>query len=65
MNESDYHQTNWERDLMHKHSPAGKRERKIKSLKMRGKKWYARKALWAGLPIGLIIGYLIFEVTMK
>ncbi len=65
MNESDYHQINWERDLMHKHSPAGARERKINSIRRRGKKWYARKGMWAGLFAGLIIGYLIFQITMK
>lgn len=65
MNESDYHQTNWEADLKHKHSPAGKREKKIKSIKMRGKKWYARKAVWAGLFFGLVVGFVIFQVSMK
>ena len=63
--QSDYHQTDWEGDLKHKHSPAGKRERKIRSLKMRGKKWYARKGVWAGLFIGLIIGYSIVMLTMR
>lgn len=65
MNEADYHQTNWKGDLIHKHSPAGKREKKLKSLKMRGRKWYARKGIWAGLLIGLITGYLVHLLTMR
>ena len=67
MNQSDYnqyHQTDWEHDLKHKHSAAGKRERKIRSLKLRGKKWYARKGLWAGLFVGLFAGLLIHFISM-
>lgn len=64
MNEADYHQTDWEGDLKYKHSPAGKRDKKIKSLKMKGKKWYAKKGLWAGLFFGLLLGLLVHFIRM-
>lgn len=56
----DYQQTNWEKDLIYRHSAQGHVDRKIASIRRRGKKRYATWGLLFGLIVGAIIGYLVY-----
>ncbi|MCP4428897.1 MAG: hypothetical protein GY803_30810 [Chloroflexi bacterium] len=49
--ERDYKQ-----ELIYKHSWRGDRDRKIRSLKMRGKKKYARAGCIVGAVAGVLVG---------
>lgn len=62
-NVADYKQVDWEGQLKHKHSLAGAAEKKIDSIRRRGKKWYARRGFWLGFIIGIGIGVIVFNLA--
>lgn len=57
--------TCYQEALIYKYSSRGQLDKKIASYKRRGKKKYAYAGLWFGLIIGLFLGTLVYELTMK
>lgn len=61
-NQPDYQQTNWEQTLIYRHSTQGHIDRKIASIRRKGKKRYAKWGLLFGLILGAMIGYLVYTI---
>jgi uncharacterized membrane protein (UPF0127 family) len=61
--QADYKQTDWQGQLKHKHSFTGHAEKKIDSIRRKGKKRYAKWGIAFGISVGALIGYLVYLFT--
>lgn len=60
-----YSKNDWQKELIYKHTTRGKLDQKIRSLRRKSKKRYAKAGIYLGLVVGLLIGAVVYRLVLK